>query len=218
MMNSNERVFTPQQALERLLEGNWRFVHGRVEHPNQDAERRNDLVSGQFPYATLFGCADSRIAAEVIFDQGLGDMFVVRTAGHVMESAITGSLEYAIAHLHTPLVVVLGHDSCGAVSVTQKALKTGVFPGGFIRYLVERIIPSAISAHLSSTPSVNEVVREHTVQVSERILEQSRLIAKAVDEGRTAVVGMFYHLADGKVELVYCSQNIDKNAAMRFLA
>ncbi|GAA1047245.1 carbonic anhydrase [Rothia amarae] len=199
---------TPAQALKDLLAGNQRFVSGEVKHPNQDAERRADLASGQNPFATLFGCGDSRLAAEVIFDQGLGDMFVVRTAGHVVESAVLGSIEYAVVELGTPLVVVLGHDSCGAVTAAKDSLEKGELPGGYIRNLVEPILPSVIAPHLPEDASVNDMVREHTRQTSARILEQSHLIAQAVKDNRTAVLGMFYHLAEGEVEIVFASENL----------
>ena len=199
---------TPAQALKDLLAGNQRFVSGEVKHPNQDAERRADLASGQNPFATLFGCGDSRLAAEVIFDQGLGDMFVVRTAGHVVESAVLGSIEYAVVELGTPLVVVLGHDSCGAVTAAKDSLEKGELPGGYIRNLVEPILPSVIAPHLPEDASVNDMVREHTRQTSARILEQSHLIAQAVKDNRTAVLGMFYHLAGGEVEIVFASENL----------
>ncbi|QNV39487.1 carbonic anhydrase [Rothia amarae] len=199
---------TPAQALKDLLAGNQRFVSGEVKHPNQDAQRRADLASGQNPFATLFGCGDSRLAAEVIFDQGLGDMFVVRTAGHVVESAVLGSIEYAVVELGTPLVVVLGHDSCGAVTAAKDSLEKGELPGGYIRNLVEPILPSVIAPHLPEDASVNDMVREHTRQTSARILEQSHLIAQAVKDNRTAVLGMFYHLAEGEVEIVFASENL----------
>lgn len=203
-----DKTLTPSQALEELLSGNQRFVQGQVQHPNQDAGRRADLAQGQAPFVTMFGCGDSRLAAEVIFDQGLGDMFVVRTAGHVVESAVLGSLEYAVVELNTPLVVVLGHDSCGAVTAAKQSLAAGQLPGGYIRNLVEPILPSVISPELPENASVNDMVVEHTRQTSARILEQSHLIAQAVADDKTAVLGMFYHLADGKVEIVYKSENL----------
>src|SRR5258708_31754360 len=107
---------TPAAALDLLMQGNKRFVTGNRLHPHQDADRRTALAPGQRPFAVLFGCSDSRLAAEIIFDQGLGDLFVVRTAAHVVGPEVLGSIEYAIATLDTPLVAVLGHDSCGAVA------------------------------------------------------------------------------------------------------
>lgn len=106
----------PVAAWKALKEGNERFVAGRPQHPSQSVDHRAGLAAGQKPTAVIFGCADSRVAAEIIFDQGLGDTFVVRTAGHVIDSAVLGSIEYAVTVLNVPLIVVLGHDSCGAVN------------------------------------------------------------------------------------------------------
>ena len=125
-----------------LKQGNERFVEGRPEHPSQSIEHRASLAVAQRPTVVLFGCADSRVAAEIIFDQGLGDMFVVRTAGHVIDSAVLGSIEYAVTVLNVPLIAVLGHDSCGAVQATLDALDKGQVPGGFVRDVVERVTPS----------------------------------------------------------------------------
>lgn len=127
------------EAWQRLLDGNERFVTGDSLHPNQNASRRSELVHTQNPFAVIFGCADSRLAAEIIFDVGLGDVFVVRTAGHVIDDAVLGSLEYAVSVLHVPLIVVLGHDNCGAVTAAKEAVETGESPQGHIRDLVERI-------------------------------------------------------------------------------
>src|SRR3954463_14625729 len=139
MPNSN-----PVAAWKALKEGNERFVAGEALHPSQSIEDRARLAAGQKPTAVVFGCADSRVAAEIIFDQGLGDMFVVRTAGHVIDSAVLGSIEYAVTVLDVPLIVVLGHDSCGAVKATLAALDDGVVPGGYVRDVVERVTPSIL--------------------------------------------------------------------------
>lgn len=201
---------TPQQAFQRLVEGNARFVSGSQEHPNQDVVRRESLAQGQNPFAMIFGCADSRLAAEIIFDLGLGDAFVVRTAGQVVGNAALGSLEYGVAELNIPLVVILGHDSCGAVTAAQQSWETGKMPGGFIRDLVEELMPAVVqtqreAGETGEPPTVNDMVRVNTRQTAERIQDQSRIISRAVEEGRTAVVGMFYHLHDGKAELVHSS-------------
>ena len=155
---------TPAEAWKRLRDGNRRFIEGSNEHPNQDTIRRTDLAAGQFPFASIFGCGDSRLAAEIIFDLGLGDAFVVRTAGHVLENAALGSLEYAVEEFETPIVMVLGHDSCGAVTAASNALDSGEMPHGFIRNLVQHILPSAMSPKLPENPTVNDMVREHTRQ------------------------------------------------------
>ena len=189
---------TPAEAWKRLKDGNRRFVEGSNEHPNQDTIRRTDLASGQFPFASIFGCGDSRLAAEIIFDLGLGDAFVVRTAGHVLENAALGSLEYAVDEFETPIVMVLGHDSCGAVTAASKSLESGEMPHGFIRNLVQHILPSVMSPKLPENPVVNDMVREHT----------RHIISDAVVEGKVAVIGVFYHLKEGKAELVFSSQDL----------
>jgi carbonic anhydrase len=116
-------TLTPREASEMLLAGNQRFVSGAPEHPNQDAVRRAETALAQRPFAVLFGCSDSRLAAEIIFDRGLGDLFVVRTAGHVTGPEVLGSIEYGVSVLGCPLVVVLGHDSCGAVAATRATVE-----------------------------------------------------------------------------------------------
>ena len=132
---------SPLSAWKSLREGNERFINGAPIHPSQGIVDRAKLVNEQHPTAVLFGCGDSRVAAEIIFDQGLGDMFVVRTAGHVLDDSVLGSIEYAIDVLDVPLIVVLGHDSCGAVKATLDALDENAVPDGFIRSVIERVAP-----------------------------------------------------------------------------
>nr|WP_208381318.1 carbonic anhydrase [Paenarthrobacter ilicis] len=193
---------TPALAWERLREGNERFVSGESRHPNQDASRRSSLLEGQNPFAVIFGCADSRLAAEIIFDLGLGDAFVVRTAGQVIDDAVLGSLEYSISELQVPLIAILGHDSCGAVTATKAAVETGDMPPGFIRDLVERITPSVLTAKRNGQEDVNDMVVEHVKQTAERLADSSRVISDAIDEGRVAVIGLSYKLGEGQAALV----------------
>lgn len=193
---------TPALAWRRLREGNERFVDGETSHPNQDASRRSSLVENQHPFAVIFGCSDSRLAAEIIFDVGLGDVFVVRTAGQVIDDAVLGSLEYSVAVLGVPLIVILGHDSCGAVSATKSAVETGDMPVGFIRDLVERITPSVLTSLRNDETEVNDMVVEHVKQTSQRLVDSSRVISDAIGSGRTAVIGLSYSLAEGRANLV----------------
>ncbi|MBA3490342.1 MAG: carbonic anhydrase, partial [Longispora sp.] len=109
---------TPSEAFAMLLAGNQRFIEGTRLHPHQDADRRAGIAPAQHPFAVVLGCADSRLAAEIIFDRGLGDLFVVRTAGHVLGPEVLGSIEYGVEILGAPLIAVLGHDSCGAIAAT----------------------------------------------------------------------------------------------------
>jgi len=193
---------TPALAWRRLREGNERFVAGTSSHPNQDASRRSSLVNTQHPFAVIFGCSDSRLAAEIIFDLGLGDAFVIRTAGHVIDDAVLGSLEYSIGILGVPLIVVLGHDSCGAVTATKSAVETGEMPVGFIRSLVERIAPSVLASLRNGQEHVDDMVVENVKQTSQRLVDSSRVISDAVEGGRAAVIGLAYHLAEGRADLV----------------
>lgn len=185
-----------------MREGNERFVAGESSHPNQDASRRSSLVENQHPFAVIFGCSDSRLAAEIIFDLGLGDAFVVRTAGQVIDDAVLGSLEYSISVLGVPLIAILGHDSCGAVSATKDAVETGQMPAGFIRDLVERITPSVLTSIRNDEHEVNDMVVEHVKQTSKRLVDSSRVISAAIEEGRTAVIGLSYSLAEGRANVV----------------
>lgn len=188
---------TPQQAWELLAEGNRRFVAGTPGHPNQNAERRSTLTSGQEPIAVIFGCSDSRLAAEIIFDVGLGDVFVVRTAGQVIDDAVLGSLEYSVDVLNIPLIIVLGHDSCGAVTATVESYISGDMPPGFIRSLVERITPSVLAGRRRGLEEIDDFVAEHVDQTCDRLVETSQSVRAAVEAGRTAVVGLTYSLSGG---------------------
>lgn len=193
------RPVSPAEAWQALHEGNARFVEGRREHPHQDADRRAELAAGQRPFALIFGCSDSRVAAEIIFDRGLGDLFVVRTAGHVLDSGVLGSIEFGVAVLEVPLVVVLGHDGCGAVSATLAAHDSGELPGGFVREVVERVTPSLLTARQSGRAGLAEVIDEHARHTARLVVERSAAIAGRVAGGVCAVVSAHYTLARGGV-------------------
>lgn len=195
-------TLNPAQAFEMLLAGNQRFVSGTPEHPNQDAARRSEIAPAQNPFAVLFGCSDSRLAAEIIFDQGLGDLFVVRTAGHVTGPEVLGSIEYGASVLNCPLVVVLGHDSCGAVAATRAAVEDGVTAPGFVRDVIERVTPSVLAARSAGLTEDSDVIAEHTRHTVDLLLDRSRVLADQVKAGQTAVVGLSYRLADGSAHLV----------------
>jgi carbonic anhydrase len=193
MPNSN-----PVSAWKALREGNERFVADMPEHPSQSIADRARLAQGQKPTAVLFGCADSRVAAEIIFDQGLGNMFVVRTAGHVFDSAVLGSIEYAVTVLNVPLIVVLGHDSCGAVKATLGALDDGEMPGGYVRDIVERVTPSILLGRKEGLTRVDEFEARHVAETGKQLVDRSTAIAKGIESGTLAIAGVTYHLADGR--------------------
>ncbi|MBB5165217.1 carbonic anhydrase [Mycobacterium sp. AZCC_0083] len=188
-------------AWKALKEGNERFVSGQVQHPSQSVADRARLTRGQKPTAVLFGCSDSRVAAEIIFDQGLGDMFVVRTAGHVADSAVLGSIEYAVTVLDVPLIVVLGHDNCGAVKATLSALEDGEVPGGYVRDIVERVTPSILLGRHAGLTRVDEFETRHVNETVVQLRVRSAPIAQRIIEGKVAIAGVTYHLADGRVVL-----------------
>jgi carbonic anhydrase len=192
---------SPVTAWKALKEGNERFVAGQPDHPSQSIEDRARLAHAQKPTAVLFGCADSRVAAEIIFDQGLGDMFVVRTAGHVIDSAVLGSIEYAVTVLNVPLIAVLGHDSCGAVKATLSAIDDGEVPGGYVRDIVERITPSVLQGRHAGLTRVDEFETRHVNDTVTQLRVRSSSIAERLAAGTLAIVGLTYHLAEGRVVL-----------------
>jgi carbonic anhydrase len=203
--SSDRSPATPAQALAELCAGNDRFVSGTRIHPNQDAEHRAALAGAQAPFAVVFGCSDSRLAAEIIFDRGLGDLFVVRTAGHTMGPQVLGSIEYAVVVLHTPLVVVLGHNSCGAVQAARDTLIHGLPPSGQLRAVVDAIIPSIRIARTQRIDDIDGIVDVHIQRTVDQMQEESEALTAAVTGGRCAVVGMSYQLRAGRVRIVSTS-------------
>lgn len=195
---------SPDTVWAEMREGNARFVAGSPRHPRQDVERRHELAAAQTPRAALFGCADSRLAAEIIFDQGLGDLFVVRNAGQVASDSAIASLEYAVAALDVSLIIVLAHDACGAVraAIDSTALESEELPPHIWR-LIAKIVPAArtvLRAGAAIDPrelDAEEVGRVHLSNTIDDILASSRLISDAVAEGRVGLVGANYRLSEG---------------------
>ena len=204
---------TPSSAWQDMARGNDRFVAGEPLHPRQDVERRAEVVSGQAPIAALFGCSDSRLSAEIIFDKGIGDLFVIRNAGQVISESVVGSLEYAVAVLHVPLLVVLGHDSCGAVLAAIDSQTSDATPlPPHIANLISRIVP-AVRKVASNDGAFNaqgvidptridsrDVGREHLRDTIAELLEESELISDAIAAGTLAIVGANYSLSVGRAE------------------
>lgn len=197
---------TPAGVWQEMRRGNARFVAGAPRHPRQDVDTRHELAARQRPRAALFGCADSRLAAEIIFDEGLGDLFVVRNAGQVISDDVVGSLEYAVAVLEVPLIVVLGHDACGAVQAAIDSSHPEADPlPPHIWRLISPIVPavrrvaraSAIDGVFPAEIDADEVGREHLRDTVADLLHSSELISAAVAEGRLALVGANYRLSEG---------------------
>ena len=200
-MHNAHMTADPKSAWKALKEGNERFVGGFPQHPSQSIARRTELANGQSPDVLLFGCSDSRVAAEIIFDQGLGDMFIVRTAGQVIDSAVLGSIEYAVAVLGVPLIAILGHDSCGAVGATVAALDSGEVPGGHIRDLVVRVMPSILGGRKDGLSRIDEFEARHVEETGIKLLQRSQVVADAVKANKLAIVYLTYKLADGRIVL-----------------
>ena len=197
------RPATAQQAWDLLSEGNRNFVNGTPAHPRQDAEMRVELADQQAPFAALFGCSDSRLSAEMIFDVGLGDLFVVRNAGQVIADTILGSLEFSVEVLKVPLILVLGHDECGAVKASlDSELGKLSTSGEFIRNLVDRIRPTIERSLAAGENTLDQLTRNHIQDTIEELVERSGLIRSYIESGRLAVVGAEYRLAEGRVSMI----------------
>ena len=199
----------PAKAWAEMERGNERFVSGAPLHPRQDVERREELAFAQRPDAALFGCSDSRLAAEIIFDKGIGDLFVVRNAGQIISDSVIGSLEYAVAVLKVPLIVVLGHDECGAVraAIDSQSDDAPALPP-HIDHLISKIVPAVrrvagpIAADGAPIPAgsvdAHEVGHEHLRDTIAELIEVSELISDGIAAGTLAVVGANYRLLEGR--------------------
>ncbi len=187
---------TQQESLKRLKEGNARFVEDHLDGKLQDSSRRNILISGQEPYAIILGCADSRVVPELAFDTGLGELFTVRVAGNIANTSSVASIEYAVAHCGTKLIVVLGHQSCGAVT----AAVAGGDNGYNLNHLLAHITP-AINASKKDA-SVNEIVKKNAELTVTDLINRSSIIKNAVDSGEVKIVAAYYHLDSGKVDFL----------------
>jgi len=185
-----------RKTLELLLDGNRRFVEDRSEHPRTDAARRAELRTGQRPIAAVVGCADSRVPVEVVFDQGLGDLFSVRVAGNVASQVVVGSIEYAVEVLGVRVVVVLGHEQCGAV---QAALE-GAEASAPLELILNEIRPAIKEAQERGSPLLETVVRIHATNVASALAERSRMIQSRVESGELLIAPLLYDLGSGLVE------------------
>jgi len=199
---SLDRQLSPDEALAALMDGAERASQGRPERPNTSVDHRTILARGQAPIAAVLGCSDSRVPMEYAFDAGYGDLFAIRTAGHTLGETVVGTIEFAIAELNVPLVLVLGHTSCGAVTAADHTLGTGETPGGSVANLVERILPSVVASRNQGGHTINEAVAVHTQRTVERLREVSPVLVEAEAAGRLKVVGAVYDLTTGGVTLV----------------
>jgi carbonic anhydrase len=196
-------ALTAQAALEKLVEGNRRFVAGAPKHVDQSAAHRHELTAGQHPFATVLGCSDSRVPVELLFDQGFGDLFVIRVAGNVVGMDDLGSIEYAVHHLHTPLIVVMGHENCGAVTSALLSAEDRSHEAAGIQELLKQIEPALkdIDPALSQAERVHRGVEANVLQ-SVRQLEATADLMKPHEGVGPMIVGAVYELDTGKIRLL----------------
>jgi carbonic anhydrase len=185
----------PDQTWKALLDGNTRYAQGHARHPHDSVARRKELTSSQHPSAIILGCADSRVPPEVIFDQGLGDLFVIRVAGNVAPDEVIASIEYAVAHLGSRLIIVLGHQSCSAV-------KAAVEAEGHLGTLIHRIAPAAQKAKAQGGDTLDLAVRYNVQNTAAQLKDSVPILDQAIRSGKVKIIGARYDLATGKVELV----------------
>lgn len=196
-------TLSADEALQRLVEGNGRFLRGEARFPSIRKEVLADLARGQQPYATILGCSDSRVPPELIFDADFGELFIVRVAGNVVSAEVMGSLQYAGAHLRTPLFVVLGHERCGAVRAALDSMLLGVQHHSRIQILVDSIMPglAALDTQLPIDEQLNHAI-ESNVRWSMQQLLTTPEGKSAVEEGRAKIVGAVYEIQSGRVRLL----------------
>lgn len=199
IVNRDSAYLNPYYALQKLTGGNKRFEAARSIHPRQDPALIKRLSDGQYPFATIVGCSDSRVSSEILFDQGFGDLFVARTAGQVMAQATYGTIEYAYLELGTKLIVVLGHSSCGAVSA---AIKRPEDPPGHIVTLINAIKPSAVESENMKGDKVENAVRQNVINQVQELRQLESVLSRAYEGGDLLIVGAVYNLSTGKVEFL----------------
>ncbi|WP_420387058.1 carbonic anhydrase [Roseivirga sp.] len=187
---------TAQEALKQLKEGNIRYVKGELKHPHTDPDRRGELTGSQHPFAVILSCADSRVVPELLFDQGLGDLFVIRVAGNVAKDKVIGSIEYAVKYLNSKLVVVMGHESCGAVNASLGDTD----PGGHIGSIIEKIKPAVYVAKKMPGDLLTNAIKVNAQIVSEELKDSKPILNDLVKGSGVEIVSAYYKLSDGTVE------------------
>ncbi len=193
------------QSLTKLMDGNKRFVSGNLSQKDLGDAKRKELAKGQKPSAIVVTCSDSRVSPELLFDQGLGDIFVVRVAGNVVDPVALGSIEYAAEHLQSPLVFVLGHEKCGAVSATLETLETKGKAEGNIGEIIKKIMPAAVAAKKKGGTKddiLEAAIKENIKNTSKEIMQKSTIIQHLVHENKLNIAAGEYSLQTGHVEMV----------------
>jgi len=194
--HSDQPSVAPADAISKLKEGNGRYTSGNLQHPGQTADRRTELANTQHPFAAILSCSDSRVPPEIVFDQGLGDLFIVRVAGNVINNEGLGSLEYTVDHLGTRLIVVLGHQSCGAVDAAKKTIAAKGKAPGHIQSLVTAIKP-AVEA--TAKDDLETTIKANVKNVVQALRSSTPILKAEVDSGKIQVIGGYYSLDTGAV-------------------
>lgn len=192
----------PQEVWEALQAGNRRLVSGNLIAVNQDAKLRAGLTQGQDPRVIVLACSDSRAPIEHVFNIGFGDAFVIRTAGHILDSAVMASLDYALENLNANLLVVMGHQSCGAVSAASEFLEGGELPTGLQRPIIEQVAVASMVAKRDGREDRADFERENTAQAVSQIISDIPAARALLDAGTLGIVGLRYLLEDSSVETV----------------
>jgi carbonic anhydrase len=202
-LKTHEAIPTADEALQRLIDGNRRFLRGEARFPTVQKDILADLAQGQQPYATILGCSDSRVPPELVFDAGFGELFIVRVAGNVLSPEIGGSLQYAGSHLHTPLFVVLGHSGCGAVQAALETQLHGVQHLSRIQFLIDNILPGLPDPDPRLPPSaqLDRAVEANVRWTMRQVLETPEAQARTA-EGRMKLVGAVYEIESGCVRFL----------------
>ena len=185
----------PQEALEYLKTGNIRFAENRLEHPRRDPETRQRLTEGQNPFAALLTCADSRVSPDLVFDKGLGDLFVIRNAGNIVVPSVIASVEFAVTQLGVKLLVVMGHDKCGAVQATINGVNMG-----HLNTITDKIRPALVKAETLPGDLLDNTIRLNAHRMARQLRNAKPLIKPACDEGKLMVLPAVYSLESGQVE------------------
>jgi carbonic anhydrase len=193
---------TGEEALAKLMAGNKRYLASKLEHPDQTAERRIEVAKAQTPFATILTCSDSRVPPEILFDQGLGDLFVLRTAGNVLADVVIGSIEYAVEHLKTPLILVLGHERCGAVSAAVDMVTKGATFPGHIGNLADAIKPAVDKVKDEQGDLIDLTVSANALMVCKQLAATEPILAEGVKAKELLIIAGRYDLDDGVVELI----------------
>jgi len=200
-VKDGKSALTPDEALELLKRGNEAFLRDEIVLPDRSEARRLELAKGQAPFCAYVSCSDSRVPPELLFGRGLGELFIVRNAGNTVDTVAMGSIEYAVAELGVPLVVIMGHESCGAVKAAMAVVETNARFPGQIDNMIEPIIPAVLEARGQAGDAVENAVKQNVRRVVRTLREESDpLLLKPLAEGRIKIVGAYYHLDTGAVE------------------